>query len=71
MEPTNYALVENGVVTNIIWLCPSNAGDFPCATSIGDRLVAVGDAFENGVFTRGGVPVPTEAERLLALENGG
>ena len=27
----NYALIENGVVTNLIWLYPANAADFPWA----------------------------------------
>lgn len=68
MEPTNYALVENGVVTNIIWLCPSNAGDFPGAVCVSDRPVAIGDQYADGVFTRDSVPVPTEEERLAALQ---
>lgn len=67
-QPTNYAIVENGVVTNIIWLCASNAFDFPAAVSVQDRLVAVGDTFENGVFYRDGQPVPTEEERIALLE---
>ena len=59
MEPTNYALVENGIVTNIIWLCPINAGDFPNAVCVSDRPVAIGDLYADGVFTRDGEPVPT------------
>ena len=70
-EPTNYAVVENGLVTNVIWLCPANAGDFSSAVPVNDRLVAIGDALTDGVFMRDGVPVPTEEERLLALESGG
>ena len=27
----NYALIENGVVTNLIWLYPANAAEFPGA----------------------------------------
>ena len=30
----NYALIENGIVANIIWLYPANAGDFPSAVPI-------------------------------------
>lgn len=56
-EPVNYALVENGVVTNIIWLCPSNAGDFPGAVCVSDRPVTIGDLYVEGAFTRGGEPV--------------
>lgn len=69
MEPTNYAIVENGLVTNIIWLCPSNAGDFPNAVSVSDRPVAIGDLYVDGVFTRDGAAVPT-FEELAAAEAG-
>ena len=67
-QPTNYAILENGVVTNVIWLCSSNAADFPDAVNVQDRLVSVGDTFEDGVFYREGIPVPTEAERIVLLE---
>jgi hypothetical protein len=67
-QPTNYAIVENGVVTNVIWLCASNAFDFPAAVSVQGRLVAVGDTLENGVFYHAGEPVPTEEERIALLE---
>ena len=67
-QPTNYAILQNGVVTNVIWLCSSNAGDFPSAVSVQGRLVAVGDTYENGVFYRGGASVPTEEERIALLE---
>lgn len=67
-QPTNYAIVENGVVANVIWLCDSNASDFPTAVSVQGRLVAVGDTMENGVFYRAGEPVPTEEERIALLE---
>ena len=67
-QPTNYAVIESGIVTNIIWLCASNAFDFPSAVNIQGMLVAVGDTFENGVFYRAGEPVPTEEERIALLE---
>ena len=61
-EPLNYALVENGVVTNVIWLCNSNASDFPNAVCVSDRPVAISDQYAGGVFTRDGEAVPTFAE---------
>ena len=67
-QPTNYAILESGVVTNVIWLCSSNAADFPEAVNVQDRLVSVGDTFEDGVFYHEGVPVPTEEERIALLE---
>ena len=69
-NPVNYALVENGAVTNVIWLCPSNAGEFPNAVCVADRPVTVGDLYADGVFTRNGEPVLTESEQSLAAENG-
>ena len=31
----NYAWIENGVVTNLIYLLPSNAAEFPHAVPLG------------------------------------
>ena len=62
----NYALVENGVVTNLIWLSPANENEFPGAVPVGNRPVAVGDAYENGRFTRNGEPVLTGEEAEIA-----
>lgn len=63
----NYALIENGVVTNLIWLYPGNAADFPAAIALGDRSVAIGDAYVDGMFMREGRPVPTPLEEAQAL----
>ena len=60
----NYAMIENGVVANIIWLSPSNAADFPEAIALHDRTVAMGDSYTEGVFLRNGAPVLTDTERL-------
>lgn len=61
---SSYALVEDGVVTNIAWIRPENAAEFPGAVNISGRPVAIGDAYENGVFLRDGVPVLTTEEEL-------
>lgn len=67
-EPMNYALVSpDGVVENIIWLCAGNEGDFPNAVCAEDLPVAIGDCYINGVFTRAGVPVLTQAEQEAAI----
>lgn len=60
----NYALVENCVVVNVIYLHPMNADDFPNAVSIGDIPVHIGDTYEDGVFYRDGEKVLTAAERM-------
>ena len=59
----NYALVENGVVTNIIWLYPANAGDFPNAAPMGDYPVGIGDTWDGTFFYRNGEKVLTRAEQ--------
>lgn len=50
----NYALIENGVVTNLIWLYSANAADFPAAVPCGDLPVAIGDTYDGKAFYRGG-----------------
>ncbi len=62
----NYAMIENGVVANIIWLNDENAGDFPAAIPLADRPVGIGDAYADGVFIRDGVPVLTPMEQAQA-----
>lgn len=68
-EPMNYALVGgDGIVSNVIWLCASNRGDFPNSVCVANRPVAIGDLYADGVFTRGGEAVPTYPERIAQLE---
>ena len=62
----NYALVNDGVVTNIIWLSDRNAHEFSGAVKLYDRPVAIGDTYEDGKFYRDGVEVLTEMEHLQA-----
>lgn len=49
-EARNYAIVEQGVVTNIIWLLPNNSADFPGAVPYGDIEVQIGDFYIDGNF---------------------
>lgn len=58
----NYALVENGIVTNIIWLNERSAGEWPGAVRLYDRMVEVGDTYDGEKFWRGGTEVLTAAE---------
>ena len=62
----NYALIENGVVTNLIYLLPSNAADFPNAVPLGGVPAAIGDTWDGERFYRDGQPVLTAAERAAA-----
>lgn len=61
----NYALVENGVVTNIIWLYEANAEEFPSAVKLGERQVEIGDTYEDGKFFREGTEVLTAEEAAV------
>ena len=70
----NYALIENGMVTNIIWLYPGNAQEFPDAVPMGDVPVRIGDAYRDGSFYREGEQVLSsleKAERILDHLTGG
>lgn len=61
----DYAIIESGAVVNVI------VGPLPDGmdgVSLGDRPVAIGDSYADGVFTRNGEPVLTPAERIAALE---
>ena len=62
----NYALVENGVVTNLIWLYPANAAEFHNAVPMGDIPAAIGDTWDGTYFYRNGERVFTAAELAAA-----
>lgn len=58
-----YALIDNGIVTNIIALNDRNASDFPTAVKLDDRPVGIGDTYTDGKFYRDGVEVLTPIEQ--------
>ena len=60
----NYAIVNDGVVVNIISLLDKNAHEFPDAVKIYDRPVRIGDTYDGEKFYRDGVEVLTELEVL-------
>lgn len=62
----NYALIENGIVTNVIWLHPGNASDFSNAVAMGDIPAEIGDSYTDGAFYRNGERVLTVAEQIAA-----
>ena len=62
----NYAVIEDGLVRNVIWLNAINAADFPNAVYTGDRPVAAGDSYTEGRFYREGLEVLTYTEQLEA-----
>lgn len=62
----DYAMIENGIVTNVIWLSPENACEFPDAVPMGDVPARIGDAYNDGAFYREGGKVLTHAEEAIA-----
>lgn len=61
-----YALVTDGVVTNVIALNDRNSGDFHTAVKLGDRPVGIGDTYTDGKFYRDGTEVLTPLEAAQA-----
>lgn len=61
-----YAIVTDGIVTNVIVLNDRNASDFPTAVKLGDRPVCIGDTYAGGKFYRDGVEVLTPMEHAQA-----
>lgn len=58
----NYALLENNTITNIIWLYPGNADEFPNAVPLGNVPAGIGDTYEDGNFYRNGERILTASE---------
>lgn len=63
MNETFYALVENGVVTNVMVLYPPSASDFPTAVPCGEIPAAIGDTYDGEHFYRAGERVLTALEQ--------
>ena len=61
-----YAIVTDGIVTNVIALNDRNASDFTDAVKLGDRPVGIGDTYADGKFYRDGVEVLTPMEQAQA-----
>ena len=61
-----YALIESGIVANVIALNDRNASDFSTAVKLGDRPVGIGDTYNDGKFYRDGAEVLTPMEQAQA-----
>lgn len=66
---TNFAIVEDGVVTNIAWGAIHNMDEFPNAVQIDDLSVNIGDTYVDGVFYHAGVAVKTNTEELADMRS--
>lgn len=63
MNETFYALVENGVVTNVMVLYPPSAAEFEGAVPCGEIPAAIGDTYDGEHFYRAGERVLTALEQ--------
>lgn len=58
-----YAIITDGIVTNVIILYPGNAADFPGAVRCGDVSVSIGDTYDGEHFYREGALVLSPVEQ--------
>lgn len=58
-----YAVIEDGVVVNVIILYPGGAKSFPGAVPCGDVPVAIGDTWDGEHFYREGAQVLSPVEQ--------
>ncbi len=65
---TNFAIVEDGVVQNVLWGMVYNMEEFPGAVQVDDLAVEAGDTYADGVFYHGGEPVRTRGEIEAELQ---
>lgn len=59
----NMALLENGVVTNLLW-CSDSEPETEKLIDYGELGVAIGDSYQEGKFYRNGQEIISEAEAL-------
>lgn len=60
-----YAIITDGIVTNVIILYPGNAADFQDAVRCGDVSVSIGDTYDGQDFYREGARVLSPVEQAL------
>ena len=60
----NMALVENGIVVNVLW-CSDRALETETLIGTADRPVGIGDTYTDGKFYRDGAEVLTPLEEAL------
>lgn len=60
----NMALVENGIVVNVLW-CSDRALETETLIDTADRPVGIGDTYTDGKFYRDGEEVLTPLEEAL------
>ena len=63
-----YAVIENGIVTNIIALLPQNASEFRGAVQIEDSPANIGDTYADGKFYRDGIALSEYEEAVATMQ---
>lgn len=63
-DSMTYALINDGVVSNIISLDSRAVADFPNAVNCMDKPVAIGDTYSDGRFYHNGEEVLSELEEV-------
>ena len=64
---TNFAVIGDGIVTNVLWGMVYNMPtDFPNTVQTDDLAVSVGDTYDGTHFYHDGVRVLTREERYAA-----
>lgn len=62
-----YALIEDGIIVNVIVLHPMNADDFPQAVPLPDGLsIGIGDVYLDGEFYRNGEKIVSASAEMAA-----
>lgn len=64
MMAKGMALIENGVVANMLW-CSDSEPETAFLINPEDRPVAIGDTYSNGKFYRDGAEILTPLEEAL------
>ena len=60
----NMALIENGVVVNVLW-CSDNEPETDALIDTADRPVGIGDTYTDGKFYRDGAEILTPLDEAL------
>ncbi len=63
-----YAIIDNGIVTNLIWLAERTTAEFPGAANVDDRPVCIGDTLVDGRFFHNGQEVLSTEEQLADMQ---
>ena len=63
----NYAIIKDGIVTNIIWLHPTT--EFPNAVPYDDLPVQIGDTYQDGKFYHDGEEVKSMLQDIYDALN--